>query len=346
MALPNSNISTTLVANTLGTNSRDVGTLCTHQAINKWSKWKPVRLNTNGSGITEQQRKRVKYGLSRGSFGTGALYDKPNSGSGYRLGDFRGYNHDALPPVKVEIISVNGNSNKPFRVTRYNNNIIEFRLIPGEIDPKDIHEETDRIKATVNGAFGGLSWVGENDIGNATSYERDADDVFSAIYLDSIFEQSVLCNYIPRVQYMQFRSGTIYDTTYWKVMDDSYMNDMILISVSDQLSISVSPFFQYNSLAQNVSGGINITNTGSKLNRFRLTARYTVNGSANKFIEGDEFDVESGNSSQFLSFEVAQFGTTNTYDIYYYLEQRQPTGWVSVKESQDFGRSIYIPFLD
>ena len=42
MALPNSNISTTLVGTTLGSGSRDVGTLCTHPNINKWSKWKPV----------------------------------------------------------------------------------------------------------------------------------------------------------------------------------------------------------------------------------------------------------------------------------------------------------------
>lgn len=35
MALPNSNISTTLVGNTLGSSSRDIGTLCTHPNINK-----------------------------------------------------------------------------------------------------------------------------------------------------------------------------------------------------------------------------------------------------------------------------------------------------------------------
>lgn len=38
MALPNSNITTTMVANELGTSSRDVGYLCTHEGINKWSK--------------------------------------------------------------------------------------------------------------------------------------------------------------------------------------------------------------------------------------------------------------------------------------------------------------------
>ena len=45
MALPNSNISTTLVGNTLGSGSRDVGTLCSHPNVNMWSKRKPFRDN-------------------------------------------------------------------------------------------------------------------------------------------------------------------------------------------------------------------------------------------------------------------------------------------------------------
>ena len=43
MALGTTNISTTLVGTTLGTSSRDVGTLCTHPNINPLSKYKPVR---------------------------------------------------------------------------------------------------------------------------------------------------------------------------------------------------------------------------------------------------------------------------------------------------------------
>ena len=345
MALPNDKISTTLVANTLGTSSRDVGTLCTHQAINKWAQNKPVRLNTNGSGITEQQRKSVKYGLDRELNGQGVVYNQPNSGSGYRLGDFRGYNHDALPPVKVEIVSVNGNSNKPFRINKNFRNIIEFKLIPGEIDPKDIHEETDRIKATVNGAFGGLSWVGENSMSDGTSYERDTEDVFSALFSTPTYQQSVLCNYIPRVQYMQFRSGTIYDTTYWKVMDDSYMNDMILVNFAENLTISARPLI-FDSIANKVYGEIIISNPDNIKIRSRLTARYTTNGGANRFVTGDEFTLSAGNSSSSLFFEYMQAGQTSTYTIYYYLESYIEGGWVSIAEVQIFDEAVYIPFPD
>ena len=63
MALETTNISTTWVGTTLGTSSRDVGTLCTHASINKWSKWKPIRLN-KVSGITVSDLASVNYGLS------------------------------------------------------------------------------------------------------------------------------------------------------------------------------------------------------------------------------------------------------------------------------------------
>lgn len=38
MALPNTGLSTSLVASAIGASSRDVGTLCSHSGINMWSK--------------------------------------------------------------------------------------------------------------------------------------------------------------------------------------------------------------------------------------------------------------------------------------------------------------------
>ena len=133
MALPNDKISTTLVANTLGTSSRDVGTLCTHQAINKWSKWKPVRLNTNGNPLTDANRISVRSGMSipmvssedelinyyRNNPTPQWGYNKPTNATGYRLGDFRGYEHTAYKFYEVDIPSkvlVSGNSTIPIGV--------------------------------------------------------------------------------------------------------------------------------------------------------------------------------------------------------------------------------------
>ena len=109
MALPNSNISTSLVKSAIGAATNDVGSLCTHPNINKWSRWKPVR-HFNITGINAADLKAVKYGLYINEFSTiqdvisfyesGAIawrYDKPRGHTSleyFRLGDFRTYDHD------------------------------------------------------------------------------------------------------------------------------------------------------------------------------------------------------------------------------------------------------------
>ena len=118
MALGTTNISTTLVGTTLSTSSRDVGTLCTHSAINKYSKWKPIR-NSKVAGITATDLHNANYGLTTPTYtsltdlfasyhigsGHGADwgYNKPRGYVSeiiiepYRLGDFRNYLHTANP---------------------------------------------------------------------------------------------------------------------------------------------------------------------------------------------------------------------------------------------------------
>lgn len=113
MALPNSNIGTSLVGTTLGASTRDVGQLCTHPNVNKWSKWKPVRWN-KVDGITISDIRAVKSGLSiptqlsetammtayRSNPNQLWVYNKPRGNTvspiePYRLGDFRNYEHSA-----------------------------------------------------------------------------------------------------------------------------------------------------------------------------------------------------------------------------------------------------------
>lgn len=97
MALGTINISTSLVGTTLGTSSRDVGTLCTHTAINMWSRYKPVRgLSWPGSTLGFNITKTNKSIPLKSDFQTQWVYEPPIGGadSPYRLGDFRGYDHD------------------------------------------------------------------------------------------------------------------------------------------------------------------------------------------------------------------------------------------------------------
>ena len=112
MALPNDKISIPLVAKELGTTENDLGRLCTHQNINKWSKYKPIDVN-KVEGLLESDFAFKKYGLPLKQFTTlDALityyranpikfeYQKPKGGalSPYRLSDFRNYEKLAERP--------------------------------------------------------------------------------------------------------------------------------------------------------------------------------------------------------------------------------------------------------
>lgn len=125
-------ITTTKVANQLGTSSHDVGTLCTNSNINMWAKYKPVSYATN-TGITDSQRKSVNYGIQftkitsitqLGSNGvqdnsTKAKYIRPTGGSSspYRLGDFRNYDHAARVPLQTWWQQEGGDINEGTRIT-------------------------------------------------------------------------------------------------------------------------------------------------------------------------------------------------------------------------------------
>ena len=114
MALPTTGISTSLVKTEIGAGSNDVGTLCTHPNINKWSKWKPIRFNKI-DGITTDNLEAVNYGINIKSYASVASvisayqnseevweYLRPQGGSysePYRLGDFRNYEKDAIAPA-------------------------------------------------------------------------------------------------------------------------------------------------------------------------------------------------------------------------------------------------------
>ena len=62
-ALPLTGITTSLVAQTIGVGSNDVGTLCSSTKINKWSKWKPISI-AKVTGLTESDLQSANYGLS------------------------------------------------------------------------------------------------------------------------------------------------------------------------------------------------------------------------------------------------------------------------------------------
>lgn len=116
MALQVNNITTDLVAQTLGVNSHDVGTLCISDNINKWSKYKPVRLNVvstignanwwkGDDGNCGFEMPAQTY--AEESSVKGWNYLKPTSDYYYRLDDFVGYEHTGHNPPIMKIDSEN-----------------------------------------------------------------------------------------------------------------------------------------------------------------------------------------------------------------------------------------------
>lgn len=94
------------IAYVLGENSGDVGTLCTSNNIKEWSAHKPVEHSSPGI-TTDQKFAELKYGLLPGEKLVSTItsgydgfywkYQKPTTW--FRVLDFDGYNHNAVPPV-------------------------------------------------------------------------------------------------------------------------------------------------------------------------------------------------------------------------------------------------------
>lgn len=139
-ALPNSNISTSLVANTLQTSSHDVGTLCTHSSINEDSLFKPyeVASPTNPSFLTGGPDGFYGYSIPSTTSSNvlsfrGQMWSFNPPTTCYRLGDFRGYDHTVdydTNPWGVSLISDDPEDTIRISCT--------FGGVPGLVSPKNM----------------------------------------------------------------------------------------------------------------------------------------------------------------------------------------------------------------
>lgn len=96
MALGTTNISTTLVSQTILEPSSDVGTLCKSTKVNMWSRYKPVDGAWPGITLGFEIASTNATKPAKSHF-TQWVYKPPTGGSTspFRLGDFRGYDHDS-----------------------------------------------------------------------------------------------------------------------------------------------------------------------------------------------------------------------------------------------------------
>jgi hypothetical protein len=135
MALPNNNISVAMVKSELGAATNDVGQLCIHPNINKWSKWKPVAISGKVDVTDVNDLAGAQFGLSIPFFSTRAelisyynsndgewTYTKPSGGlsAPFRLHDFRNYEHSASRFYNVIIPSQQiGGGGVPIQLTHF-----------------------------------------------------------------------------------------------------------------------------------------------------------------------------------------------------------------------------------
>lgn len=120
MALGINEINTTIVAQEIGVASNSVGNLCGSYNVNKWAKYKPVSYPSQfsiygESGTDTTILKNLNFGLQATKIDRDTLattewtYLRPGGGqySPYRIGDFRGYNHQAKPFLRIDDVQWN-----------------------------------------------------------------------------------------------------------------------------------------------------------------------------------------------------------------------------------------------
>ncbi len=111
--IPKTNIGIIDVHDTLGESSFDLGTLCKSSNINPWSKYKPMACADSywPQGADGNYGLTPKVLSTRSNVATvydgvmnGWTYTKPTGGasSPFRLGDFRGYYHDARKGCEIK----------------------------------------------------------------------------------------------------------------------------------------------------------------------------------------------------------------------------------------------------
>ena len=143
------------VRTVLGAASRDLGTLCRDSSVNKFARYKPIRFNKVGV-LTEAERASVSYGVTmdendivtsshspREAPGTlqdvAENYDwtylAPRGGSvtpneHFRLHDFNGYDHHAVPFLQVDV-----NTDKGITKNIADTSVSHAFVLPLALDP-------------------------------------------------------------------------------------------------------------------------------------------------------------------------------------------------------------------
>lgn len=117
-ALGTTDITTTLIGNTLGISSHVVSALCIDSNIIMWNRFKPTKGAFGDSTFWKGDDGNCGFALpvwlsnsgNAGVYSNSGLWSYIHPNSNYRLGDFRGYNHDStLKPPFYSFTGTGGN---------------------------------------------------------------------------------------------------------------------------------------------------------------------------------------------------------------------------------------------
>jgi len=196
MALGNTGISTAVIKNAIGESSNVLRVLCRSDRVNRYSKHKPV------SGVWPKSSNN-QYALSVPAFVWGShqdwTYAKPSSE--YREGDFRKYEHAALPPIGLKAGSF---------TTEYNIRASDGAIMPHitwidavsdyYLTLKDFYLEGYYLGIEIRSTTGAkLKWTGQGNKNGASDF------VALPWRTNSIFNQS---QWIGNISFQLFLSDT------------------------------------------------------------------------------------------------------------------------------------------
>ena len=333
MALGTTGISTTLVANTIGEGSNDVGTLCTSNKINAWSKWKPVSYQTLGS-LTLDQLKETNYGLTTTPVTnpdnlTEWLYTQPSGGSSspYRLGDFRNYNHAATAVFSpVPDIDANKLDSDTCRID-FMYNIGGSSDLIGLSDFINLPIGALYLAVLLNDGTNTYIKTSSTDINNGASYiEFPITTGYFQNFIGKLNAKFVLCS-LPFTSLTPLSSAT--GNTYYPFLVGNVSEATCIINVMNSINlvmlatkISVSPKILYSNIETFITTPANpdalyfgttngemyllisATNTSNAAvavgNHFALKATPSITGTTSGIVSCQLYDA-SGNTADSIT---------------------------------------------
>lgn len=304
-AEPTDGLSINEVAAALGSGSLDVGTLCAHQNINKWAKYKPIQFPKWGA-LTEEEFKGKLTDIARGIF------------YGVKLSGDVVSRYDLLHDVAFEYYPPEGDENSPYRLLDFNNycrNV--FATLSGEMPEKIYYDLDDPISIRCR-----------------YSYDNYAVDYADVLGGESVLKNSYPCiivsNYARTVHYMcALKTNTgldyevlpMYNAGEWTETFYCDFSATALASLQDN-DIHITLFIVHNSGPQSTQFPIDGEWRQYTTDQGYANRGYAVPGAVNKVSKLEEKYITADPKDRIVS----DFGIVITYEQ---TVHRDPEGLVS-----------------